>query len=125
MKKENATAIIILAAGASRRMPNTIKQLLPWNGSTFLGNTIKIAQESKGDTLLVVLGAYADKIREECNKLKVNFIVNPNWEDGLGSSIAFGVSHIQNLEKKFESILIFWPRLTLPSIILTKIITPR
>ena len=106
MSKEPSTAIIILAAGGSTRMKNKIKQLLPWKESTFLGTTIKVAKESKAQEVLVVLGAYAEKVSLDCKKHEVNFTINPNWKNGLGSSIAFGVKYIQALEKKYQNILI-------------------
>ncbi|WP_299433407.1 nucleotidyltransferase family protein [uncultured Maribacter sp.] len=106
MSLEPSTAIIILAAGASTRMKNKIKQLLPWKESTFLGNTVKVAKESLGKEILVVLGAYADKVSLECIKQDVNYIINPNWKNGLGSSIASGVKQIKALENNFQNILI-------------------
>ncbi|WP_291867385.1 nucleotidyltransferase family protein [Maribacter sp.] len=105
MSNNNAIAIVILAAGSSSRM-KTIKQLLPWKGSTFLGHTIQVAKASLAQDVYVVLGANADQIILECNKHSVNYLVNKVWQEGMGTSIACGVKHLLQTKKPYTGVLI-------------------
>lgn len=90
------TAILILAAGASKRMGKP-KQLLPWKNTTLLGNCIKTAKAITAD-VLVVLGANATLI-EAMLPRSVDCIINIGWKNGMGTSIALGV---QQIEEKFQ-----------------------
>ncbi|MBG7631334.1 MAG: NTP transferase domain-containing protein, partial [Bacteroidetes bacterium] len=56
MKTEGNIAMLILAAGESKRM-NGIKQLLPWKNTTLLGNAIEQGLNSNVNLVYVVLGA--------------------------------------------------------------------
>lgn len=95
-------AILILAAGAATRM-GKIKQLLPWGKTTLLGNAIDAASTLDGD-VFVVLGANADKIKKAINH-KVNFIHNDDWQQGMGRSIAKGVTQMVKT-KAYDAVII-------------------
>lgn len=84
---------ILLAAGASRRMGQA-KQLLPYRGSTLLAHAIETVLASQVRSLTVVLGASATTIRESIAHLPVNIVLNPNWEQGMSSSLVSGLPHI-------------------------------
>ncbi|MEE1963439.1 nucleotidyltransferase family protein [Allomuricauda taeanensis] len=96
--------ILILAAGASMRMGGKTKQLLPWAGTTLLGHAIQQATQVS-ETVVVVLGAKSELIEQQVPN-QVETIVNPNWEQGIGSSISVGVGHILNLCKTMDGVLI-------------------
>ncbi|WP_422859887.1 nucleotidyltransferase family protein [Flagellimonas sp. S174] len=98
---------LILAAGASKRMPNKIKQILPWGDTTLLGNTIHQVRPLV-NAVHVVLGAYANEILPLLPKQAVSHI-NPNWESGMGTSIAYGVSEMLKNEKVPDAMLILVP----------------
>ena len=98
---------IILAAGASKRMPNHIKQLLPWKDSTLLGNAIEQAQ-TLVDYVHVILGAHANKIQPTLPS-QVRSYLNPDWELGMGSSIAFGISQALKSKDTPEAVLVMVP----------------
>lgn len=102
MKNSNIV-ILILAAGASSRM-GSIKQLLPWKNTTLLGNAIETAKKVSTD-VYVVLGASAEEIKSTV-KEEVHFVINKDWENGLGSSIAYGVETIANNNKNYEGVLV-------------------
>lgn len=85
-------SIIILAAGASARMNGRIKQLLPWRGKTLLEHAIALAQQSRADETLVVLGAHAETLRPCVDKTGARSIVNADWASGQASSIRAGVN---------------------------------
>ena len=99
------TAILILAAGESKRM-NGIKQLLPWKNTTLLGNAIEQAIQSKGNTVYVVLGANANRIASTIAHYNIQSIENKNWKNGLGNSIACGVNFLKENQLHYDAILI-------------------
>ena len=84
------TAIIILAAGNSSRMGKP-KQLLPYHGKTLLDIAISAALDTTFRPVVVVLGAYAKEILEIPGDPGVIYAENQNWEQGMSSSIAFGL----------------------------------
>lgn len=88
------TAILILAAGESRRMGQA-KQLLPLGETTLLGHSVKACQDSVIGPVWIVLGARAEKIRQSLPEGDYEIVVNANWNKGMGSSIAVGIAVIQ------------------------------
>lgn len=93
-------AALILAAGGSSRM-GTPKQLLPWKDTTLLGHTIEIIKKLEIQEIAVVVGAQHTKIEASIAHLNVKTILNSNWQAGLGTSIAVGISKLvsnQNLD---------------------------
>ncbi len=101
----NHCAILILAAGASRRM-NGIKQILPFNDTTLLGNAIKEAKNSKAKSIFCILGANIEKIKSIVSFEEIDIIYNENWDEGIGVSIAKGVAFITEKAQEIDAILI-------------------
>lgn len=97
--------IVILAAGASRRM-GTVKQLLAWGDNTLLGHTIQIALKTNTNDVFVVLGANYHEIKNKISAFPITVIQNKNWKSGLGKSIACAVDHILNVKPKIDAVLI-------------------
>jgi len=97
-----------MAAGASRRM-NDIKQLMPWKDSNFLLETVKTVQQSQANSLHIILGSNAEYITSECrfDENDISVLVNPNWVNGLGNSIAYGVEAVLKENADLDGILIF------------------
>ena len=98
---------LVLAAGASNRMPNHIKQLLPWGNTTILENAIQQVTPLV-DSIHVVLGAHAEEIRATLSK-KITSYINPKWEIGMGTSIAFGVNKVLESTQIPDALLIMVP----------------
>ncbi len=86
------TAVLLLAAGASRRLGQP-KQLLPLGGRPML---LRVAQQlhSPAWQLFVVLGAAADEVAPLLAPLPLLPLLHDRWAEGMGSSIAFGVDAI-------------------------------
>ena len=108
MSEKKQIALLIMAAGEGRRMEG-IKQLLPWKKSNFLLETVKTVKQSNADTVHIVLGAYAETIKNECafeTIPELEVVVNPDWVDGLGNSIAFGVKQLINQAIVPDAVLI-------------------
>ena len=85
------TGIVILAAGSSSRLSRP-KQLLQYKESTLLKNTISEALKVKNSFLIVVTGANHDLIAKELNLPEILFSFNSEWEKGMSSSIARGIT---------------------------------
>lgn len=91
------TAAILLAAGASTRFGQP-KQLLPLDGETLLNRAIRISCEAGCAPILVILGASHEQVASRSTFEGVTPIVNPNWQEGMASSIRLAVQSLpQNL----------------------------
>ena len=82
------------------------KQLLPWKKTFLLNHAINTANCVDNLTTYVVLGANSDMISPKIQHQDIKIINNPNWELGLGSSIAFGVKTLMDSEHNFDGVLI-------------------
>ena len=82
--------LIVLAAGASTRM-GTPKQLLLHRGRTFLRRAAETALASACHPIVVVLGAHAEQVQVELERLPVLIVENRRWEEGMSSSIRVGL----------------------------------
>ena len=89
-------AAVILSAGASSRMGRP-KALLPYREGTFLEHLIKVTRHPRIGVTRVVLGAGADEIRTIAKLDESIVVLNPNWEQGLLSSICAGIRSVENL----------------------------
>ena len=79
-------SVIILAAGAARRMKQA-KMLLPFEHSTILQTILARAKDIEPDTICVVTGFYHKEILQIIHDEQVHFIFNEQWEEGLSGSI--------------------------------------
>jgi len=84
--------ILLLAAGGSARMGQP-KQLLPWGNTTLIEHQVQTLLKT-GHSLTVVLGAYSSRIIPILEKFPIAHVVNENWENGMGSSIATGMNSL-------------------------------
>jgi molybdenum cofactor cytidylyltransferase len=94
---------LLIAAGSSKRMGKP-KQLLPWRNTTLLEHAIKQLKASKIHKLFVVLGANFNLISSKINSEGIHIIKNPNWQKGMGTSIASGISEIDSGD--YDAVLI-------------------
>ena len=84
-----SVAAVVLAAGASRRLGEP-KQLVRLGKETLLERTVRVCHEAECTPVVVVLGAAADLIREQCALSEVHIVVNEEWTQGMGTSIRAG-----------------------------------
>lgn len=105
METEGNIAMLILAAGESKRM-NGIKQLLPWKNTTLLGNAIEQGLNSNVNVVYVVLGANSEKIEETISKYPVQIIKNNNWKKGMGGSISSAFAYFKENKLDYKAVLI-------------------
>lgn len=76
------------------------KQLLTYDGHTFLRKAAEVAAASVCRPLLVVLGAYADQLHSEIDDLPTQQVVNTRWAEGMGSSIRAGLEALDLCDQK-------------------------
>jgi molybdenum cofactor cytidylyltransferase len=96
-------ALIILAAGESRRLGRP-KQNLLFHGQTLLQRAIETALATACRPVFVVLGANADGIKLT-GSAEVKMLYNKDWEEGLGSSIRIAIREIENDQEIDQAIL--------------------
>lgn len=89
-------AVIILAGGESKRM-GFPKLLLEYNHSSLLTHAIQKAK-AVSEHVYVVVGRYAELYRGEAEKSSVNVLENPDWSEGLASSLRVGIKSLINAE---------------------------
>ena len=96
--------ILLLTAGKSSRMGQP-KALLSIKGQSLISYQIDRLKEL-GLPITVVLGAYADAISNAAISKEVRLVLNKDFEKGMGSSIAFGTTSIQNTNPEIDAILV-------------------
>lgn len=97
-------SIIILAAGASSRM-GAAKQLLLVDGKTLIKRICDTAMDTTCHPIVVVLGANRNIIRNETERMPITVIDNPQWENGMSSSIKMGLAGAYMTEKAIEAVI--------------------
>ncbi|WP_414517726.1 nucleotidyltransferase family protein [Nostoc sp. PCC 9305] len=103
--EKSTIAIMILAAGASTRM-GTPKQLLLYQGRSFLQYITEIAIASVCQPVVVVLGANAEQIHPQIKQLPIKVVKNSDWASGMSTSIKSGLELLNNLPQKIEAVVI-------------------
>ncbi|MHB8075151.1 DVU_1551 family NTP transferase [Desulfosporosinus fructosivorans] len=93
-------AAIIVAAGYSFRMKR-FKPLLSLGGSTVLEQAVHSFRASGIRDIRVVVGHRANELLPVLDRLGVQAIVNPNFSDGMFSSVCAGVKSLSPEVKGF------------------------
>jgi molybdenum cofactor cytidylyltransferase len=104
---------LLLAAGSSSRMQPAAggstpvpKMLLPFKGKTLLQHAIDEIKELEESSLVVVTGCYHAQLQSLLNNQQIEVIQNEEWQQGMGSSIQKGVTHIRHRYPEVASIII-------------------
>lgn len=95
---------IILAAGESRRFGGR-KQLAEISGKSLLRHAIDAVGGACTDRPFVVLGAYHEEIAPQIAGC-ATVILNPEWSQGMGTSIIAGIHAIKDHAAEFDGALI-------------------
>ena len=98
------TSIIILAAGASSRM-GMPKQLLMIEGKTLIKRVSETVMNTPCYPIVIVLGANREAIRKELEKMPITVIDNPQWENGMSSSIKMGLAGAYMTQKAIDAVI--------------------
>lgn len=101
----NNIGVIVLAAGASRRM-GTPKQLLRVSGNSLIRRAAQTALESNCKPVVIVLGANLDLIEPELADLILKIAVNEQWDSGVSSSIRCGLKKAMEETPKLSGVIL-------------------
>ncbi len=93
MAEDFSCGLVLLAAGASRRMGRP-KQLLPVAGQPLLRHVVEQTLAAPVSRVIVVLGAYAETIAPVLADLPVQIALNEDWASGMGSSVRKGLQQL-------------------------------
>src|SRR3954454_21473830 len=91
MRTDASVGAVVLAAGASRRFGSP-KQLAPVGGVPMLSAVIANLADAGVTEVAVVLGAHADELRDRMSFSSVRLVINRDWPEGPGSSLAAGLA---------------------------------
>lgn len=100
-----STAAVVLAAGGSKRLGRT-KQLEPWGGSNLLSNVVARTLEFPVDEVWVVLGHDMEKILAETDLGEAYVIENPEWEEGIASSLRVALDALTRLSRCDQALIV-------------------
>lgn len=84
---ETKFAVVVLAAGGSRRLSGRPKQWLRYRGETLLRRAANAALALRASSTVVVLGARSDEMQAALEDLPLSIVINSDWESGISSSI--------------------------------------
>ncbi|MFF1379153.1 NTP transferase domain-containing protein [Streptomyces sp. NPDC058308] len=86
---------LLLAAGGGRRLGGRPKALLEHRGRPLVEHAVRVLREAGCARVHVVLGASADAVRARASLPHCVLIDNPEWEEGMGSSLRLGLDSLR------------------------------
>lgn len=92
MKTPPAHAVVVLAAGRSRRLGQP-KQLLRRQGETLLHRTVRLAEATAPGALIVVLAEGEAATRAAISDIACRTLFNPDPAGGLAGSLRMAATH--------------------------------
>lgn len=105
MSQKQTVGLIILAAGASVRYGEP-KQLLSFNGETFLRRIVRESLKSACQPIVAVFGADAQNLSRHVENFEVYTVYNKDWEKGMGTSISAGIEKLLEIDEKIAGAVI-------------------
>jgi len=118
------TGIILLAAGSSSRLGRA-KQLIEFQGKTLIKKAIEEAQNSQADCLVLVLGSNPELIQTGFDSSSTPFIVNPDWQHGMSSSMQTGLRFLMEKEVIDQVLLMLCDQPFVDASLLDQLITAK
>nr|WP_107907895.1 nucleotidyltransferase family protein [Streptomyces chartreusis] len=85
---------LLLAAGGGRRLGGRPKALLPHRGRPLVEHAAGVLRTAGLTRVHVVLGARAAVVREQAELGDCVLVENPDWADGMGSSLRAGLDSL-------------------------------
>ena len=82
---------LLLAAGQSRRMGRDNKMLVEIDDEPMVVHAARALLESRAEPVVVVLGHQPDAVKKALSGLDVQFVTNPDYENGLSTSLKAGL----------------------------------
>ncbi|WP_107417919.1 nucleotidyltransferase family protein [Streptomyces sp. CB03238] len=85
---------LLLAAGGGRRLGGRPKALLQHRGRPLVEHAVGVLRAGGCEVVHVVLGASAGSVRERASLPGCALVDNPDWEEGMGSSLRAGLASL-------------------------------
>jgi molybdenum cofactor cytidylyltransferase len=101
---------VLLAAGESVRM-ESFKQLLPYRGSTFVETCVDQLLASRAGEVIVVTGHRDADVRKALGPRPVRAVYNPDYREGMASSIRCGTAAVSKEAKAVLIALVDQPQI--------------
>lgn len=98
-------AALVLAAGGSSRLGRP-KQLEQWGDVTMLGRIVDSVRSYPVEETWVVLGAAFDSILEAVDFENCSIVENPEWEEGIASSLRVGLDALTQLSRADGALIV-------------------
>ena len=116
---------LVLAAGGSRRLGRP-KQLEPWgDGETLLGSVVAATRDFGLDEIWIVLGAEAERVMAEVDLDDFGIVENPEWEEGLASSLRAGLDAITRSSKADAALVVLGDQPGVPKEVVERLVDRR
>jgi CTP:molybdopterin cytidylyltransferase MocA len=93
-ENEQQAAGLVLAAGGGRRLGGRPKALLQHRGRPLVEYAVGVLRAAGCTRVHVVLGARADAVRERAELAGCVLVENPEWEQGMGTSLRAGLDSL-------------------------------
>jgi molybdenum cofactor cytidylyltransferase len=90
---------MVLAAGLSQRMEGPVpKQLLPLGGETVVARSVRVAEDSQLDRVVVVTGHRAGEVAASIAEGRAEVVENPDYGTGNMSSFRVGAAALADCD---------------------------
>ncbi len=93
-EKGRRIAALVLAAGRSTRMGAVNKLIAEIGGKPLVRIAAEQALASRASTVIVVSGHEREKVEAALDGLPVHLVYNPDYADGLGTSLKAGIAAV-------------------------------
>jgi molybdenum cofactor cytidylyltransferase len=93
-KRDHKVAAIVLAAGRSMRMGTINKLIAEIGGKPLVRIAAEQALASRAQPVIVVTGHERERVEAALAELPVRFVNNPDFADGLGTSLRAGIAAV-------------------------------
>ncbi|MFH8224000.1 NTP transferase domain-containing protein [Streptomyces sp. NPDC018057] len=93
-RTDDEVAGLVLAAGGGRRLGGRPKALLTHRGRPLVEHAVGVLRAAGCARVHVVLGARADEVRRRARLEGCVLVDNPDWEQGMGSSLRAGLDSL-------------------------------
>ncbi|MFE7274425.1 NTP transferase domain-containing protein [Streptomyces sp. NPDC057623] len=99
-KQAPLVAGLLLAAGGGRRLGGRPKALLRHRGRPLVEHAVAVLRAAGCARVHVVLGARAAAVREQAELGTCVLVENPDWSEGMGSSLRAGLDSLAGTEAR-------------------------
>ncbi|WP_369263473.1 NTP transferase domain-containing protein [Streptomyces sp. R35] len=93
-ENKDQVAGLLLAAGGGRRLGGRPKALLSHRGRPLVEHAVAVLRAGGCTRVHVVLGAQSDAVRQRASLPGCVLVDNPEWEEGMGSSLRAGLDSL-------------------------------